>query len=54
MHGVEDDNLLFLYDNVNRGLFGMDKLTFKLMSALRICQNAGDLTDVEVGLKGGF
>eukprot|EP01084_Bolivina_argentea_P175293 303595_1 len=27
-----------IYDNVNRGLFGDDKLTFKLMCSLRICE----------------
>lgn len=44
-----------VYDNVNRGLFGLDKLMFKVMCSLRICLTAGTLNSDDVGmfLKGG-
>ena len=45
-----------IYENVNRGLFGDDKLTFKLMCSLRICEIESGLLsqqDVQTFLKCG-
>merc|ERR1712154_148183 len=45
-----------IYDNVNRGLFGDDKLTFKLMCSLRICETEKNLitnNEIQTLLKAG-
>ena len=45
-----------IYDNVNRGLFGDDKLTFKLMCSLRICETENKLlnnSEIQTFLKCG-
>eukprot|EP00485_Elphidium_margaritaceum_P015545 CAMPEP_0202728930 /NCGR_PEP_ID=MMETSP1385-20130828/185872_1 /ASSEMBLY_ACC=CAM_ASM_000861 /TAXON_ID=933848 /ORGANISM="Elphidium margaritaceum" /LENGTH=4770 /DNA_ID=CAMNT_0049395183 /DNA_START=131 /DNA_END=14440 /DNA_ORIENTATION=- len=45
-----------IYDNVNRGLFGDDQLTFKIMCSLRICETESKLlsnAEIQTFLKCG-
>lgn len=44
-----------VYENVNRGLFGLDKLTFKLMCSLRIAATANVISaeEIQIFLKCG-
>ena len=56
MGNIIDFMTYHIYDNVNRGLFGDDKLTFKLMCSLRICeieQSSLTVPDIQTYLKCG-
>ena len=55
VNNIIDFMTYYIYDNVNRGLFGDDKLTFKIMCSLRICLTDGKLDNdlIQTFLKAG-